>query len=529
MDNQDVRTLALRKVEELFSTTERYNSIQEWEDISTLVLGDSDSDFNSLEGDVKNINSIKGVYTSVGISANSDLAATLHSTITNPSVKWMVLRHREKELNNDKTVMKFLQDLEHEFFSSLGDSNFNSVMPDAYKNLTALGNIILVKEYDKKSRTWMFTEWPLAHCAFEENADGKVDTVARRLKMTYKNLLESFKENLTQEEVSDILQKDLSKEVIVYNLITPTKVAGVSYLGADGNGYRSIYICKEIESILSNKTKPNMGVYVSRWDKKTNRIYGTGQGRLALNPLKVLNRYEELSIKTAELQISPPLFMDAGNVVSGSVKLKPGSYNELFNSNGFRFFQPAVNLSAEDYKKNEREEEVRKYFFEDKIHFADMKKDKTERTAFELAQRLEQMSKSLGGSLSRLQDDFLSKIVIDMLRDIIGRFEIPEILKDKGIDLDVQPVNQLARAQQSESIQNISVWLQRIFPLIELNNGVIDLIDLDAIVLNTARDSGVPEYALRDSEQVSNIREQASQQQQTEQAVDAVGLLGKLK
>ena len=82
---------------------------QQWDDISLLVV--------PYRGDFWNLHQTetstdwrenRNVFDSTAINACQTLAASLHGSLTSPSVKWFELRFRDDELNSDKEANAWL-------------------------------------------------------------------------------------------------------------------------------------------------------------------------------------------------------------------------------------------------------------------------------------------------------------------------------------------------------------------------------------------------------------------------------------
>ena len=155
-------------------------------------------------------------------------------------------------------------------------------------------------------------------------------------------------------------------------------------------------------------------------------------------------------------------------------------------------------------------------------------------TAFEVSQRVEQMQRVLGPVLSRLNNELLSPLVIRSFKILLrsGRLpQVPSLLRERGINIDIVFVNQLARAQQIQDVSTIQQWVQGLLQIAQLNPAVVDMINTDGIAKHTARILGVPEIAVQNDKTVQAVREQraqaAQQQQQMAMAVQGADVVSK--
>jgi hypothetical protein len=101
--------------------------------------------------------------------------------------------------------------------------------------------------------------------------------------------------------------------------------------------------------------------------------------------------------------------------------------------------------------------------------------------------------------------------------------EAPKVLEvgEKGLDVEVVFVNQLARSQQIQDVSNTQQWVQSLSFLAQLNPEVIDNINVDGIASHFAKVLGVPEIAVQNSDVVEELRQARAQAQQQEAALES--------
>jgi hypothetical protein len=182
-----------------------------------------------------------------------------------------------------------------------------------------------------------------------------------------------------------------------------------------------------------------------------------------------------------------------------------------------------INLQAAFAGMEESKALITKIFFLDKL-ILPPRTETGEMTAFEVSARIEQMQRVLGPTLSRLNSEFLTPLIARAFKMLLraGALpEMPDVLKERGVDIEIVFINQLAKAQQFDDIQNIQQWVQSVALLAQIKPEAIDHIDADGIVKHIAKIQNIPEVAITDDKAIREAREQRAQQQQAAMMLEA--------
>jgi hypothetical protein len=134
-------------------------------------------------------------------------------------------------------------------------------------------------------------------------------------------------------------------------------------------------------------------------------------------------------------------------------------------------------------------------------------------TATEVVQRNEEKMRLLGPVLGRLQSELLRPL-IDRTFAILLRKKLfkpaPDFLS--GVDIQIEYVSPLAKAQRSSELQSIMRAIE-IFGSLAQVSPVFDHINIDNLVTHLADIVGVPAKVLNSKSEVNAIRQQKQQQQ----------------
>ncbi|MEY3811700.1 MAG: Pelagibacter phage [Pseudomonadota bacterium] len=230
----------------------------------------------------------------------------------------------------------------------------------------------------------------------------------------------------------------------------------------------------------------------------------------ALPDVKMLNEMSKTTIKAAQKQVDPPLLVpDDGFILP--VRTVPGGLN--FYRAGTRDRIEPLNIGANNplglNMEEQRRNAIRDTFYVNQL----MMQSGPQMTATEVVQRNEEKMRLLGPVLGRLQSELLRPL-IDRTFAILLRKKLfkpaPDFLS--GVDIQIEYVSPLAKAQRSSELQSIMRAIE-IFGSLAQVSPVFDHINIDNLVTHLADIVGVPAKVLNSKAEVNAIRQQKQQQQ----------------
>jgi len=250
---------------------------------------------------------------------------------------------------------------------------------------------------------------------------------------------------------------------------------------------------------------------VPRFLKATGEVMGRSPAMTALPDVKMINLMSKTIIQAAQKQIDPPLLVpDDGFMLP--IRTQPGGLN-FFRAGTRETITPlntGANIPIGLSMEEQRRAAIRQAFYIDQILTA----GSAQMTATEVIQRQEERMRVIGPVLGRLMNELLRPL-IDRVFALMLRADMlapaPEVLQ--GIDIDVEYVSPLARAQKSSGLNNTMRALEILLPLAE-GLPVADHIDPDGLVRHITDSLGVPKVTLKTQREVDQTRQQRQQAQQ---------------
>jgi hypothetical protein len=526
MSDEFVKSLVQRS-NSAFRSTERNNQDQLWTLIAEYMLPNQSGIFLGAEapGEKKT----RRLFDSTAIQANHDLAAAVHATLTNPATQWSRLRYKDDSLNNNADAVAWLQDTNRRIHESLNESNFDTQASKNYQAFTSLGTMALFQEQSDPEMSgfsgFKFNAWHLSEVSFSEGLDGKVDTVFRKFKMTARQALERWG-NKVSEDLQRVAEDKPDKEIEFLHVILPRKPEQVKLNDAGlappkSRPFASYYIERKADSIVEESGYYEFPCYITRWQTMPGEIYGRGPGHIALPDVRTLNKVKELGLHAINKAINPPILANQRGIL-GALDLRPNQLTVVKDINGIREMVPQARYDVTNFAVTDLRDSIKNIFFLDKL-LLPPRTETGEMTAFEVQQRAEQMQRVFGPTLSRLNSEFLTPLIIRSFKMMLrggALAQLPPILQEQGISVDIAFVNPLARSQQIEDVGSIQQWVQNIGGLAQMKPEVLDYIDADGIAKHTAKILNVPEMAITDDEVVQQQRQQRAEQQAQQQQLE---------
>lgn len=526
----------LNRADQLFSSPERVNTENIWEELAEFMLNNQYGVFRestSTSTDLANVNvstagakRTRRVFDSTALQAVQELAAAFQGTLTNPATTWSKLRFQDMDLNDNEEAVNWLEEVNGIMHNKFNESNFNTEIAKGYQSFVAFGTMVLFHEEDDEDMDddnfggFRFTSMHMAKVAISENKKGFVDTIMRKFELTARQAIEKFG-NDVHHEIQKAAIENPEKTFSFVHAIFPrdkkdVKVDEKTGL-APGNKrpIASIYVDASHNVIVKEDGYYDFPVYSARWSLMPGERYGRGPGHLALPDTRTLNKLKMRGLEAIDLQVRPPLLANQRDVF-GQLDMRPGQISIVKNHEGIREFVSQARSDILQFSVEELKDSIKSIFFLDKL-LLPPRTETGEMTAFEVSQRVEQMQRVLGPVLSRLNHELLNPLVVRSFKMLsrAGQLpEMPDILRERGVNVEIVFVNQLARAQQMQDVSAIQQWVNNLGMLAQLNPEVIDVIDADGIAKHTARILGVPEVAVKSDAEVQDARDQRAEQQQ---------------
>lgn len=407
---------------------------------------------NQTQGQQKNVK----VYDTTQVAATRAFVAKVQTALTPPQQTWSYLE-AEEDLNedfykslgkNEKEFSDYLQRTTDKIFNFIRRSNFDLAVHECYYDL-AVGTAALVILPGDKQNPLRFHSIPLAQFAAEESINGTIDSSYRTYgEVRICDIEQMWPTAILPAEMRQRLEEDPG--ATVKNLYE-----GVIYNYGKELPY-TLAVWTDNELLVDEDMESSPWV-VWRWNKTNNETMGRGVIMDALPSIISLNEQMRLELGAANLNVCKPYMAYSDGVFNAhTFKLEPNTIIPISPNSAGQFpimplpdtANPAfMQMTAVDLRN-----QINKLMYADPLGPVEA----PTRTATELALRQRNLAEEIGPLFTRLQQEFLSRVidrVIYILRTT-GAMEFWKVDK-RAINLKYKSPLTVAQGQQ-----NVSTFLE---------------------------------------------------------------------
>ena len=456
------------------------------------------------------------IYDGTAVHAVELLAASLHGMLTSPSVPWFSLRYRDPMLQENDAANEWLEDAQHQMYMAFNRSNFQQEIHELYFDLVVFGTGAMFVE--GSGDDLRFSTRHIAEVYISEDAQGRVDTVYRKFELTARAIAARFGEDNLPPKIAKSLETEPYDEHSLVHVVFPKDGVRSDLFAKINKPIASIYYCADTKMVLSESGFDEMPMMVPRFLKDSVSSYGRSPGMTCLADVKMLNKMSEITIRSAQKQLDPPLMVPDDSFLL-PIRTTPGSLN--FYRSGTRDRMETLQIGANNSlglnMEEQRRQAIRQAFYVDQLLLG----QGANMTATEVLQRNEEKMRLLGPVLGRLQSELLQPLIDRSFALLLrqGAFATPPE-EMQGQDIDIEYVSPLAKAQKMSELQNtlrgveVMTQLSQIIP-------VLEYFDPDKMVNYLIEVMGMPAHVVRSADEVAMVRRQQQQAMQAQAEAQA--------
>lgn len=483
--------------------TQRANWESHWQELADYMLPRrADITKKRAQGDKRT----ELIYDGTAIHAVELLSASLHGMLTGASAPWFSLRYRDPILQESDEANEWLEATTDQMYMAFNRSNFQQEIHELYYDLVVFGTAAMFVEGDGDGVR--FSCRHIAEIYISENALGKVDTVYRKFELTARAIASRFGEDNLPQKIDKSLQEDPYKEHPVVHAIFPKEGIKTDLFAKLDKPIGSVYYCAETKMVLGEGGFDEMPMLIPRFNKDSVSVYGRSPGMTCLSDTKMLNKMSEITIRSAQKQLDPPLMVpDDGFLLP--VRTTPGSLN--FYRTGTRDRLEPLQVGANNAlglnMEEQRRQAIREAFFVDQLL---MGQGQT-MTATEVLQRNEEKMRLLGPVMGRMQNELLQPLIDRTFAILLRQGAFPEPPEElQGLDIDIEYVSPLAKSQKMAELQSTLRGIEVLSQFGEMAP-VMDYLDSDKMIKYLVDVLGLPARVIRSDEEVMMVRRQQQQ------------------
>lgn len=465
------------------------------------------------------------LYDTTAVLANEQLAAALHSMLTNPELRFFELLFGDPSVDALPQVKAWCEDSADRMYQVLNSSNFQTEIHETYIDLSAAGTACLYME-ENDDFVVHFSTRALKEVRFDEDYLGRVDTVGRMFQLKPAQILRMFPE-LKEEQLHSILQtksdSTASDKIGILHIVEPAhavKHAGHAQMTqSKGHSVSSTYVLYDKKFVIRQSSYYEFPYCTPRWSKTTGELYGRGPGFQMLPDIMMLNAMMLTVIQGAQKTVDPPLVVEDDAVI-GQVRLTPAGLTVI--RAGSEMPKPLITNARIDFGQQMLEDvrkRIRAGFYLDHLQ---LPQESPQRTAEEVRQIVEEQMRLMGPVLGRQHFELLRPLITRLF----GIMNRKNMFKKPPSEVGTRPFqvrysSLLARAQRMQEMQNIQRAIATLQPIFQVKPDIMDNVKMDQLAQEVLRGYGVPESLIPTDQELKKIRaNQAKHVQKQQQQAD---------
>ncbi len=456
------------------------------------------------------------VWDSTAIDAAQKLAASIHGSVTSPSIRWFKLQWRDEDLKGDTAAASWLDLVGDSVFDCLQDSDFNTEIASADQDLVGYGNTVVVEE-PASATEWKgvdFEAVPIRECYFEQDSKGGVERFYRRLYWSPVQVRDLCRRKgwACPEKIEEQAEQPagITERVelvfcvfvrpdgqVVYPAAPHIRPVGWTYFLAESG-----------EPVGEEGGYYEMPVMLARWQKTSGSQWGHGPCTVMLPTVKYLNAYMETDHQAAAKVVDPATLVTERGLLS-DLDLEPGGVTVVRDvEKDIKIHESKARFDVSERKMQELRAMVQRGLHNDELTL----KDSPAMTAQEVRARYELMNRVLGSTLARIENDLLSPIVKTTIGHLFRANQLPPLPPkvqakfDKGgADFNIEYQGPLARSQRTDEVAAIERVLSFAAALLKMGLPLkVILATLDVVegIREIAKRLGTPAALLKPPEEV---------------------------
>lgn len=440
---------------------------------------------------------------------------------------------KDEALADNTQVKRYLDALNKCLFTAryAPKSGFQAQSGEVILDVGAFGTGILFTD-DVLGQGIRYKAMPLAQSFVAEDEYGRINTLHRKWQWTARQAVGKFGLKNLPENIQKAYEREPNKKFWFLHCVKPNPERIERARDYRGMAYYSCYIALEERKLLDEGGFRTFPFAVPRYETSPNEVYGRSPAMNVLPAIKMLNEMKKAVIRSAHMQISPPIMLSDDGALQ-AFNLRPNALNfGMVDSSGRPMAIPFNSQARVDIGKDlmdEEREQINDAFF---VTLFRILVEEPQITATEAMLRAQEKGQLLAPTMGRIQSDMLGPIIereLDILLTADGGSgtilpPMPDVLKKhfaNGGEYDIEYQSPLNQAQQAGAGAAILNTLNAIAPLAQIDPGVMLRFDMEKAAEILARVNGVPEEVIRSDDEVTELKEQQAGQAQAQQLLQA--------
>jgi hypothetical protein len=394
------------------------------------------------------------VYDTTQVAAGRSFTSKLQGTLTPPGQVWAILEAGTDFDEEDKVqVNEYLQYATDTIFNYIQHSNFDLAINECYYDLLIGTACLQINPADDQvGAPFICYSIPLAQLCFEESINGYIESAYRTWGEVRISEIQIMWPNAKLPQWM-LEQLRMDPNSTIKNLYE-----GVIYVHGDKLPFK--YVLWIDSDILLEEEDVSGKWIIFRWSKVNNEIFGRGVAMEALPSIMSLQEIFRLELTSANLNVCKPYMAYSDGVFNPwTFRIEANTVIPVSPTSGGEWpIAPLPDVANPNFMQltaQDLRNQINKLMFSEPL--GDIK-DST-KTATELALRQRQLAEEIGPAFTRLQQEFMSKVIQRIIHILQGK-GLLEPLKINGNDVQLRYQSPLVVAQGHKNVEGYVEYVQ---------------------------------------------------------------------
>lgn len=521
---------AIQRLGQLKSKRSNFDS--EWQRAAD-VMNPLGGDFNTKHSPGER----KTEHMDESTAANSleKFTAAMEAFHTPRNQVWHRVRASDESLNKLPAVRDFFEEADRVLVKLRNSpkARFYGQAYEFWKSLGLTGNgCLFVDEAPKGGIRYRYTH--VGNAWIETNFEGVVDTVYYEYELTARAAVQKWGEKApkTAHEMNDGQPLGIVRFV---HLVRPNEDKDPSAKAATGKEFESLEISLDDQTVIERGGYDELPYMWSRYSVNPSEMYGRGPAAQVIGDVLKLQAMQRTFLRAGHKVADPPLLAANDNQLgrgSKKIRLNPGGVTHGgLDREGKALIAPLVSggrIDMTEMMMDRFRENIREAFLNS--YFDILVQDRTQMTAYEVAERSKEKGQLLAPVIGRQQSEFLGPLVsreigIAQRQGLLG--ELPGELIEADGEYDIEYESDATRMQRADEVSAFVRWQQVMEPFIAKDPGILDVVDAEKAAEHYGRDLGVPSKLFRTESELEEINAAKQQQVQGQQMMEGLPAMAK--
>ncbi len=510
----------------------RVNFAGQWEETAELIMPSSRNTFFRWNVNFPGQKKTDRQVDASGMLALNRFSAILDSLLTPRNMQWHTLASDNDYVQKDRATKVWFADATRVLFKQryMAAANFVGQNIQNWKSLGAFGNAGMFIDRlqgfrDEPLRGLRYKSLPIGEVFIRENHQGQVDGFVRAFRLTGRQAYQRWGAKCSPALI-DAMNKQSEALYDFFHCVIPNREYDPLRLDKRGKLFASYYVSLEGRCLLQEGGYSSFPLCFARYDQAPWEVYGRGPAMDVLPALKTLNAEKRMFLKVGHRAADPVLLTNDDGLID-SISLRPGAMNKGgVNDQGVEMVKvlPTGKMEITKEMMDEERSLINDSFL---VTLFQIMTETPQMTATEVVERINEKGILLAPTVGRQQSEYLGPMIereLDVLVDMGMLPPMPPRLREAKGEFHVVYTSPLARSQRA---QEASGFLRTIESALEIAGQMQDPSILDSFALDRAFPAiaeiqNVPPDWMATAEEIQNKGKNRAQQQQQEQAVQAL-------